>query len=155
MSLADDFQQRLKAALRAKDKRSCDVIRMIKSRVTEAEKASDFQGEVDDALYLSVIAAYQKMMLKAKVQYEAAGERGAEAALGAQWEADWCAQFLPKQMGDDEVRAIVQAVIAQQGINDPKQIGRVLGAVMKDHKGVVDASTVKRIASEELTPTGG
>jgi hypothetical protein len=153
MSIADDFHQRLKQALRDKDKRSSDVIRMIKSRVTEASKKSDFEGEVDDALFLKVIAAYRKMMIKAKVQYEAAGDKGAEQAVEAQWEADWCAQFLPEQMGEDAVREAVRAAIAELGINDPKQAGRVIGAVMKKHRGDVDAGVVKRIASEELAPS--
>ena len=151
MSLADDLQQRLKQALRDKDKRSSDIIRMIKSRVTEAEKASGFDGEVDDALFLKVIAAYQKMMIKAKAQYEAVGERGAEEVENSQWEADWCAQFLPKQMTEDEAREAVRAIIAAQNITDPKQAGRVIGGVMKKHKGLVDANTVKRIVADELS----
>lgn len=151
MSIADDLQQRLKQALRDKDTQQSNIIRMIKSRVTEAAKASDFDGEVDDELFLKVIAAYRKMMLKAKVQYEDAGEKGAEQAAEAQWEATWCEQFLPEQMSDDAVREAVRAAIAELGIDNPKQAGRIVGAVMKKHRGDVDASVVKRIASEELS----
>jgi uncharacterized protein YqeY len=58
-------------------------------------------------------------------------------------------------MSADEARAAVKAAIAELGTADPKQAGRVVGAVMKKHKGLVDAALVKQLAEEALAPKAG
>jgi uncharacterized protein len=150
MSIQEDLRAKLKAALRASDRRSADVIRMIESKVTERRTAKGFQGEVDDDLYRDVIAAYKKSLEKGRAEYERGGERGAEAVAELDWEIDFCQQFLPAQLGDDEIRAAVKEAIAELGASGQKMAGRVVGAVMKQHKGRVDAGRVKAIAAEEL-----
>ena len=52
--------------------------------------------------------------------------------------------------GEDAVRTAVTEAIAELGATDPKMAGRVVGAVMKKHKGVVEASLVKKLVSEQL-----
>jgi uncharacterized protein len=150
MSIEQDLRARLTAALKAKDLRTANVIRMITTRVTERRTSKGFSGEVDDALHLEIIGAYRKQMEKARQEYEAVGERGREQVAELQFEIDFCDEFLPRPLGDDEVRAAVRQVIAAQGIRDPKQAGRVVGGVMKEHKGRVEAARVKQIAEEEL-----
>jgi uncharacterized protein len=154
MSIEKDLRTRLTAAMKARDARTANVIRMLNTKVTERRTAKGFKGEVDDALYLEVIAAYAKQMEKARQEYEAAGERGREQVAELQFEIDFCSEFLPKPLGDDELRAAVRQVIAAQGITDPKQAGRVVGGVMKDHKGRVEAGRVKQVAEEELSRQG-
>ena len=61
-----------------------------------------------------------------------------------------CDRFLPQGLSDDEIRAAVKQVIAASGVTDPKMAGRVVGQVMKAHKGRVEAADVKRIAEQEL-----
>ena len=78
------------------------------------------------------------------------GEKGKEQADGLRCEVEYCAQFLPQGLSEDEVRAAVRKAKADLGTTDPKMAGRVVGAVMKEHKGRVDAGLVKRIVDEEL-----
>lgn len=150
MSIEQDLRTKLTASIKAKDLRTANVIRMLNTKVMERRTAKGFQGEVDDALYLDVIGAYQKAMAKALAEYEALGERGKEQADELRFEIEFCAQYLPKQLSEDEVRAAVRAAIAALGTKDPKMVGRVVGTVMKDHKGRVDAAVVKDIATAEL-----
>lgn len=151
MPIQQDLRQRLTAAMKARDARTANLIRMLETRVTERRTAKGFTGQVDDALYLEVIAAYKKSMEKARAEYEAVGERGREQVEELGFEIEYCEQFLPKQLSDDELRDAVQTAIAELGISDPKQAGRVIGAVMKHHKDRVDAGRVKAMAEAQLS----
>lgn len=150
MSIEQDLRSKLTAAMKAKDMRTANLIRMLNTRVMERRTAKGFKGQVDDALYLDVIAAYKKTMAKAKTEYEGLGERGREEAEQLQFEIDFCDSYLPKGLSEGEVREAVRAAIAELGATDAKMVGRVVGAVMKQHKGLVEADQVKQIASEEL-----
>ncbi|MSP16676.1 MAG: hypothetical protein EXR73_08735 [Myxococcales bacterium] len=154
MSLEQDLRAQLTAAMRAKDARALSVIRMLTTKVMERRTAKGFSGDVNDALYLEVIAAYRKSLIKAKEEFEAVGERGREPAAELAWEIEFCDAFLPKGLSEDEVRVAVRAAIAAAGVTDAKAAGRVVGEVMKLHKGKVDAAVVKRIAEAELAPRG-
>lgn len=150
MSIEQTLRKKLTESLKAKDRRTADVIRMIDTKVMERRTAKGFSGAVDDALYLDVISAYRKSLAKALDEYEALGDRGKDQAEQLRFEIDFCAQFLPEPLSEDEVRAAVRQVIADQGVTDPKMAGRVVGAVMKQHKDRADAALVKRIVGEEL-----
>src|SRR6478609_799810 len=150
MSVETDIQDRLKEAMRAKDARTADCIRMIKTKHMERRTAAGFKGPLDDSLWLDVIAAYQKQLRKSREEYAAIGERGADAIAQLDFEIGFCAQFLPKAASDDETRAIVRETVARLGASDAKQAGRVVGEIMKANKGKIEAATVKRMVDEEL-----
>ena len=61
-----------------------------------------------------------------------------------------CERYLPKGLDEAAVRALVKERLGPLGITDPKQVGRLVGHVMKTHKGQVEAADVKRIAEELL-----
>jgi uncharacterized protein YqeY len=144
------LQDLLNEARRNKDSRTVDCIGMIKTRHMERRTAAGFKGPLDDALWLEVIAAYQKQLRKAREEYAGLGERGAEKLPQLDFEIEVCARFLPKPAGEDEVRAAVKEAIARLAIPDPKQTGRVLGDIMKTHKGKFDPAMVKRLVEAAL-----
>jgi hypothetical protein len=150
MSVETDIQDRLKEAMRAKDTRTADCIRMIKTKHMERRTAAGFKGPLDDALWLDVIAAYQKQLRKSREEYAAIGDRGAEAIAQIDFEIGFCAQFLPKAASDEDTRAIVRETVARLGVSDVKQSGRVVGEIMKANKGKLEPATVKRMVEEEL-----
>src|SRR5262249_17743273 len=149
--LEAELNQILKQAMYAKDQRTADVVRMIKTKLSERRTAPGFQGEVDDPLVRDVIATYQKQMRKALEEYQATGDRGAAMREQLGFEIEFCDRFLPKKLGEDQVRALVRQTIAALGASDPKQAGRVVGEIMKAHKGEVEAGMVKRLAEQELS----
>jgi len=151
MSVETDIHERLKGAMRAKDARTADCIRMIKTKHMERRTAAGFKGPLDDSLWLDVIAAYQKQLRKSREEYVAVGERGAEAVEQIDFEIGFCAQFLPKAASDDETRSIVRETLARLGVSDVKQAGRVVGDIMKTNKGKLEPATVKRMVEEELS----
>jgi len=153
MSLEAQLNDLLKESMRTKDSRAVDCIRMIKTKHMERRTAAGFKGPLDDALWLDVIATYQKQLRKSREEYAAIGARGADAIAQIDFEIAFCARFLPKAASDDEVRALVREALVRMGVSDPKQAGRVIGEIMKANKGKLEPSAVKRIVDEELTPT--
>jgi uncharacterized protein YqeY len=152
MSIEAQVNDLLREAIRSKDMPTADCVRMIKTKHMERRTAAGFKGPLDDALWLDVIAAYQKQLRKTREEYVAVGERGAAALPQIDFEIELCARFLPKAAGEDEVRAAVRETIARMGVSDPKQAGRVMGEIMKANKGRFEAATVKRLLEEELKP---
>ena len=151
MSIETQLQDLLKEAMRNKDMRTADCVRMIKTKHMERRTAAGFKGALDDALWLDVIAAYQKQLRKAREEYAALGPRGAEKLPQLDFEIELCNRFLPKMASEDEVRSAVKATITQLAVTDAKQGGKVLGEIMKANKGKFDPAMVKRIVEEELT----
>ena len=151
MALVNDIDHLLKEAMRAKDPRTTDVLRMVKTRITERRTSPGFSGDVTDAVVQEVVAAYSKQLEKAIVEYQRVGERGAETVAGLRFEIDYCRRFLPQKLGGDETLALVQAAISELSASLPKDAGRVVGHVVKAHRDRVDPALVKRLAEEALT----
>jgi len=151
MALAQGLDETLKSAIKGKDTRTANIVRMLKTKVTERTTAKGFSGEVDDALVVDVIGAYKKQLQKALAEYEKLGDRGAAQVAELRFEIEFCERYLPKGMDEGALRVLVAERLTALGIADPKQTGRLIGDVMKTHKGQVDAADVKRIAEELLT----
>jgi uncharacterized protein YqeY len=150
MALEQVLTDTLTQAIKAKDGKTSDVVRMIKTKIQERRTAKGASGQVDDALVLDVIGAYRKQLQKALAEFDKVGERGAAQAAVLRFEIEFCERYLPKTMDEAAVRALVKERIAALGIADPKQAGRLVGDIMKTHKGQVEAGDVKRVADELL-----
>jgi len=151
MSIEAQIGELLKESIRTRDMRTADCVRMIKTKHMERRTAAGFKGPLDDALWLDVIASYQKQLRKTREEYVAVGERGAAALPQIDFEIELCGRFLPKAADEGEVRAAVRETIARTGASDPKQVGRVVGEIMKANKGRFEAALVKRLVEEELS----
>ena len=151
MTMKEELNAELKDAMKARDARRRDVIRMIETEVTLARSAPGFKDEVNDALYRKVIAAYAKKMEKAKGEFEEAGDRGAAMVEKLAWEVEYLGRWLPKKLDEESTAALVAAAIAELGVaGDPKASGRVIGQIMKEHKDEVDGALVNRLVAEAL-----
>jgi uncharacterized protein YqeY len=150
MALEQTLNDTLTQAIKARDARTADVVRMLKTKVQERRTAKGFAGAVDDALVLDVISAYRKLLQKALAEYEKVGERGAGQAAQLRFEIEFCERWLPRGMDEAALRALVRERLTALSLADAKQVGRLVGDVMKTHKGQVEAGDVKRIAEELL-----
>lgn len=150
MTIHEQLGANLKDAMRAKDKPTINVIRQIETEVTMRTTAEGFDGEADDDLYMDVIAAYVKKMAKAKKEFESAGERGADQAAKLAYEVEYLSQWLPDNSANEEAaRAAVNAAVAALDDVDPKQMGRLMGDIMRNNSGL-DGALVKELLREEL-----
>jgi uncharacterized protein YqeY len=150
MPLEQQLTESLTQAIRDKDSRTADVIRMLKTRLTERRTGKGFAGEVDDAVVVDVIGAYRKQLQKALAEYEKLGELGAAQVAQLRFEIAFCERFLPRGLDEAAIRTLVQGRMQALAVTDAKQVGRLVGDIMKTHKGQVDAGEVKRIAEELL-----
>ncbi|HET6366169.1 MAG TPA: GatB/YqeY domain-containing protein [Pseudomonadales bacterium] len=150
MGIEQELSDTLTRAIKDKDAPTANVVRMLKTKLQERRTAKGFSGTVDDALLVDVIGAYRKQLQKALAEFEKVGERGAEQAAQLRVEIEFCERWLPRGMDETTLRALVRERLAALGIADAKQVGRLVGDVMKTHKGQVEAGDVKRVAEEQL-----
>ena len=90
MSIEADLKAGQIAAMKAKDSATANVIKMIRTKVTEKRTAKGFSGDVDDALYVQVIGAYKKSLEKARVEFVKAGDKGADSVADLDHEIAFC-----------------------------------------------------------------
>ena len=151
MSIQDDLNTQMKAAMRAKDKQLLGLIRMLKSKMGEKTTSKSFSGEVNDALWLEVISSYAKSQKKALAQFEGIDRpEAAEHVTQIQWELNAVDQWLPKKADEATVRGWVAEAVS--GLGGPgAHMGAVMGAVMKAHKSEVDPGMVRALVEEALS----
>ncbi|HEY5921725.1 MAG TPA: GatB/YqeY domain-containing protein [Kofleriaceae bacterium] len=150
-NLEPQLREQLTAAIKAKDLKTANLIRMINTKIMERRTAKGFSGTVDDALILDVISAYKKQMEKAKQEFAAAGDRGKDQIAEIESEIEWCAKWLPQQASEAELRDAVAKVVAELPTKDPKMAGKVIGAIKKQFGDRADAQLTKKIAEELLS----
>lgn len=139
----------LRQARRDRDEPTKSVIGMLKNKVLTRLKDGSHAVE-DDALWLDSITSYAKEVQKAIQKFEEIGEQGAQLLGEAQFELTFCQRFLPTKLDEAATEALVRAIAAEAKISDPKQIGRLIGAVMKGHRDEVDAALVRAAAEKVL-----
>jgi uncharacterized protein YqeY len=149
-NLEAQLREHLTAALKAKDLKTANLIRMINTKIMERRTAKGFSGTVDDALVLDVISTYKKSMEKARTEYAAAGERGKDQLAELDFEVAWCSKLLPQVLSEAELRDAVSKAVAELPSKDPKMAGRVVGAIKKQYGDRADAQLAKKLIDEEL-----
>ena len=150
MAIEEQLDEALKQAMRTRDQSTMDVVRMLKARIAERRTAKGFTGQIDDALLLEVIAAYRKQMQKSLEEYARLGDKAKPQVEKLRFEIDFCSRFLPATLDEAHLEQLVRDRIAVLEVKEPKQIGRLVGDVMKTHKGQVEPGDVKRIAERVL-----
>ncbi|TPV95232.1 MAG: hypothetical protein B7733_11075 [Myxococcales bacterium FL481] len=148
-TIREQIDARLRQARLDRDEPTKTVIGMLKAKALVALKDGSGREE-DDALWQSTLSAYAKELKKSMAAYAELGERGAEPIAAAQFELDFCQQYMPKKLDEAETEALVRKVAADNGITDTKGMGRLMGAVMKTHRDQVDADLVKAAAARVL-----
>lgn len=152
MSLKQRIEDDLKAALKARDKDRLGCLRMVKAKLQEKQvdlrgkKGPDAQLSEDDVT--NVVAAYGKQRRDSIESYEQGGRE--DLASKERAELEIVSAYLPQQMGEDEVAAIVDAAVAESGATQPKDMGAVMKLVMPKVKGRADGKLVNRLVQARL-----
>ena len=148
MAITDDLSAALKEAMKAKDKPKLDAIRQVQTEV--AKKKAEKGEEATDELVLGVISSYVKKMTKAVEEYQSLGDRGVEMAEKIQFEIDFLSGWLPEQLSEEEVVAIIDEVLAEIGDVDMSQMGKIIGAVMAKAD-ALDGAVVSKLVKEKIS----
>jgi len=149
MSLQTRLMEDMKRAMKDKEagKFRLSVIRMVRASIKNVE--IDKRRELSDDDVLEILAREVKMRRDAGEEFAKAGRD--DLAQSAQAEVAVLVEYLPKQLGADEVRQLVREVIAQVGAVTDKELGKVMSALMPKVKGKADGRMVNTIVREELT----
>ncbi len=150
MTIQDELRAELTDALRTGDRNRKDVIRAIETEVSRAKAEPSFEGDIDDDLYRTVIASYVKKMTKARHEYDEIGERGEEMAAKLGYETEYLGRWLPTMLDEAATKDLVFQAITDLSVSDPKDAGKVVGHIMKDHKGEVDGGLVNKLVRQAL-----
>ena len=128
MATIDDLRADLTTAMKERDQVRTSTLRLALTAVTAAETAGAARGELDDAAVLGVLRSEVKKRNEAAEIYEQAGRT--EQAAGERAEAEILAGYLPAQLDDEGLAAIVDEEVDRLGgADDPKAKGRIIGAV--------------------------
>ncbi|MBQ7794608.1 MAG: GatB/YqeY domain-containing protein [Clostridia bacterium] len=142
MSLKDKLAQDLKTAMKDKDTVRKNVVQMIRAGVLQVEK--DKLITLDDEGIIDVIAKQLKQRKDALPDYEKSGRSDLIAELEA--EIGYLMEYLPQQLTDEELTAIVKEAVEATGAETVKDMGKVMAAVMPKTKGRADGRRINEIA---------
>lgn len=138
--------QDLKEAMKNKDKLKKSVVTMLRAEIKQIEV--DERIEVGEERIMDIIASQIKTKRKA---IEGFAEGGREDLVEeAEKEIEYLQEYLPKQLTDDELKAIIMETIETVGASSMKDMGKVMGIVNPKVKGKAESSKVAAIVKDEL-----
>ena len=151
MGIEADVAAQIADALRARDRVRLAALRNIRAAFL-VEMKKDNARTLADETCVAVLRRLEKQRRESIEAFEAAGRRDRADAERA--ELAVVASFLPRLADAETTRAWVREAIAASGAAKPGDVGRVMGALMKAHKGEVDGTLAREITQAELGEGG-
>ena len=149
MSLFEQIEKDYIQAYKAKDSVRLTVLRLLKTAVKN--KLVDLcrpGGTLDDGEMMDLIIKEGKQRQDSIEQYTAAGRSDLADKEAA--ELVVLQSYLPKPLSDEELTAVIDAAIAETGASSPRDMGKVISAVMAAHKGRVDGKVLSAAVKARL-----
>jgi uncharacterized protein YqeY len=142
MPVLEQVQDDVKTALKAGERDRVHALRLIAAELQKAAK----DGDGDE---VEVLQRERKRRLEAADAYRDGGRE--ELAAAEEREAEIISGYMPEQISDDELGAIVGDAVAESGASSPKEMGKVMSLVMPKVKGRADGKRVSAAVREKLT----
>ena len=147
MALKERLDQDMESAMREKAQLRLDTIRMLKSAIKYRE--IELMKPLDDAGILGVVGSEIKRRRDSVEQYRAGNRQ--DLADKEQKEIEVLQAYLPQQLGEAELRAKVEAAVAATGAQGPKDMGKVMKALMPEVQGRAEGSAVSEMVKARLS----
>jgi uncharacterized protein len=149
--MRDRLAQELKAALKAQDKKRLGALRLISAALKDRELA-----QKSDQLSEAEIAAVLQKMLKQRRDSHAIYSQAGRQDLADQEMSEIAVieEFLPKQMGEDDAKAAITALIAEVGGSGPRDMGKVMAALKARYAGSMDFGKASGLVKALLAERG-
>ena len=139
----------MKNAMKSKDSVALESLRAIKSALLLLQTEKGASGSVSESDELKLL---QKLVKQRKDSADIYQQQGrADLAEPELQQAGIIEKFLPKQLGADEIEAVVSRVIEQTGAEGMKDMGKVMGMVTKELAGQADGKTISGIVRSKLS----
>lgn len=147
MTLEERIMQDMKAAMKAKNKVALRSIRAVKAAIMLVKtdgSGTEFTPELE-------VKLVQKMVKQRKDSYNIFVEQGREDLASVEKEEiDIISNYLPEQLGEDELKKIVSDIISQLGAEGMKDMGKVMGVASQKLAGSADGKTLAAIVRSSL-----
>lgn len=148
MGILANLTDEIKTAMRAKDSLKLEALRAIKSAVMLEQTSTAAGTELTDEQEIKLV---QKLVKQRKDSAQIFREQNRpDLAEPEEAQAEVIAQFLPKQLTEDEITKIVSEIIAQTGAAGMKEMGKVMGMASKKMAGTADGKTISTIVKQLL-----
>lgn len=148
MSLEQQIMTEMKEAMKAKNEGVLRALRAIKAEIIKAKTEPGAGGEIDEATEQKFL---QKMMKQRRDSLEIFEKQGREdLASKEKEEMAVIEKFLPKQLGEEELKEIVKKIITETGASTAADMGKVMGVASKQLAGKADGKTISTIVKELL-----
>lgn len=148
MALEQKIMQALKEAMLAKDEAALRSLRAVKAAILLAKTSEGAGGELKEEEEMKLL---QKLVKQRKDSLEIFQQQNREdLAKKEQEEISIIEKFLPKQMGEEEIRMELTRIIAETGASSPADMGKVMGAATKQLSGRADGRTISSLVKEML-----
>ena len=141
MSLKEQLLEDMKTAMREKDVLRKNSVQMVRAAVLQVEK--DNRVTLEDDGILEVIAKEVKKRRDSLTEFEKSGRQDLIDNLKV--EIDILLKYLPQQLTEEELEIIVKDAVNETGASSPKDIGKVMQAVMPKVKGRADGKMINQI----------
>ena len=141
--MLEQVQNDVRDALKAGEKERVNALRLI---ANELQKAAKENGGED----VEVLQRERKRRLEAAEAYRGGGRQ--DLAEAEEREAEIIASYLPEQLSDAELGALVGDAVAESGASSPREMGKVMALVMPKVKGRADGRRVSAAVKETLSP---
>ncbi|HKA15889.1 MAG TPA: GatB/YqeY domain-containing protein [Myxococcota bacterium] len=147
MGLVERVSEQMKAAQKARDTAQLTALRNVRAALL-LEMKKDGSATLDDAVATAVLRRLAKQREESIEAFANAGR--ADRADAERAEKVVIESFLPRLADEATTRAWVEAAMAETGATSARDLGRVMGAVMKAHRDDVDGALARKLASELL-----
>ena len=147
MSLKTQLTEDMKTAMRAKDQVSLSTIRLINAAIKQFEV--DERTEADDAKVISILTKMVKQRRDSAKIYTEAGRQDLADKENA--EIGILNRYLPQMMSAEEIKTVVEAVIAETGASGMADMGKVMGVLKTRLAGKADMGEVNKVLKAALT----
>lgn len=148
MSLEQTINDKLKTAMLAKDEKGLRGLRAIKAAIIVAKTAEGAGGKISEADEVKLL---QKLVKQRKDSLEIFQQQNRpELAQKEQEEIEVIEAFLPKQLGEDELKEVLKKIIAETGASSPADMGKVMGVATKQLSGKADGKAISTMVKALL-----
>lgn len=148
MDLKARLKEDMKSAMKEKDKAKLSIIRMVNSDIKNVE--INDKKELNDEEVISVIQKVTKQTKESLEAFENANTNP-EKIAELKYYIEILEGYLPQQMSEEEIKAVVEKVISENGFSSKKDMGKVMSALMPLVKGRADGKLVNQIVSGFLS----
>jgi len=147
VTLIERIGAELREAMKSGDRERLDALRLVYSSLQKAEK--DASGEFGDEQAMAVLRRERKQRFEAAEAYEAAGQT--DRAAHERADVPVIDEFLPAAMSEDELKALVDAAVAETGASTMKDMGKVMGLVTQRSGGRADGRVASALVRDRLS----